>query len=421
MSELFDDRHEIEPVWNVIPQFFKYPFKADVLPTLLFITLGSILTLIPFLGFFIWLLLWATLFKLSYEILSSTASGHMDGPPAVMRMSGGIMFKHIGLLVLMLLGYVVVAGLTGSPLLMVLLGLFVLLALPAAVMTLAMTQSLLAALNPATWVTIMRIAGAAYLLTSVFLFLMIISRTWVEGLLLPMVGNSMALFNIVSWAITCYFMAASFHLMGYLLYQHHEELGIEATVAPHGDDGADDGHPLIAEATELVRDGQADEAIGTLQQEIESRGAEQEVHEFYRKLLRNRGDDDRLAEHGAGYIPVLIHAHENLDRAVDVAEESLSARDDFELRQPGDVLPLARRAFERRRHKLVVKLSNGFARRQPKHPDVPELYFLAAQSLIEAGGNREQAIKTVQKLIQRFPDHPLADDMARFESSFASG
>lgn len=420
MSELFEEHRKIEPVWNVIPQFFKYPFKADVLPILLFIAFGSLLTLIPILGIIAWLLLWATLFKLSYEILSSTASGHMDGPPAVMQMSGGIMFKHMGLLLLMIIGYVALAALIGSPLLSLVLGLFVLLALPAAIMTLAMTQSLLAALNPVTWVMIMRITGAAYLLTSVFLFLMLISQTWVEGLLLPLVGNSMALFNIVSWAITGYFMAASFHLMGYLLYQHHDELGIEPTVDPH-EGGTDDSHPLIAQATELIRGGQPDEAVNTLQQEIEGRGAEPEVHEFYRKLLHNRGDRERMADHGAIYIPALIHAHENVDRAVDIAEESLSARRDFQLREPGDVLPLARRASERGRHKLVLRLSNGFGKRHPKHPDLPELYFLAAQSLIESGGDSEQAVKTVRQLIKRFPDHPLTDDMNRFERSFAPG
>lgn len=420
MSELLDKRRRIEPVWNVIPQFFKYPFKLDVLPTLLFIAFGSLLTLIPVLGVIAWLLLWATLFKLSYEILSSTASGHMDGPPAVMQMSDGIMFKHIGLLLLMILGYVVVAGFVGSPLLSLLLGLFVLLALPAAIMTLAMTQSLLAALNPATWVKIMGITGAAYLLTSVFLLLMLLSRTWVEGLLLPLVGNSMALFNIVSWAITGYFMAASFHLMGYLLYQHHAELGIEPSVDP-ADDGADEQHPLIAQATEQVRSGQPEEAISMLQQEIERRGAEPEVHEFYRKLLKNRGDQDKLARHGDVYIPVLIHAQEDIDRAVDVAEESLAAHPDFQLRNPGDVLPLARHAFKRGRHKLVLKLGNGFGKRNPKHPDLPELYFLAAQSLIETNGNSEQAVKTVRQLIKRFPDHPLIEDMSRFERSFAAG
>lgn len=419
MSELFDKSRKIEPVWNVIPQFFRYPFKADVLPNLLLIAFGSLLTLIPFLGIVAWLLLWATLFKISYEILSSTASGHMDGPPAVMQMSGGIMFKHIGLLVLMVFGYVVLAAFVGSPLLSIVLGLFVLLALPAAIMTLAMTQSLFAALNPITWVTIMRITGAAYLLTSVFLFLMLVSRTWVEGFLLPLVGNSMALFNIVSWAITGYFMAASFHLMGYLLYQHHAELGIDPAVGP-GDNTADDEHPVIGQAKEMVRDGQPDEAIDLLRQEIERRGAEPQVHEFYRKLLRNRGNHEKLAEHGAVYIPVLIHAHENVDRAVDVAEESLSARSGFQLTQPGDVLPLARRAFERGRHRLVLKLSSGFGKRHPKHPDLPELYFLAAQSLIETGGNSGQAINTVRQLLKRFPDHPLADDMNRFERSFAA-
>lgn len=420
MSELFGKRRKIEPVWNVIPQFFKYPFKPDVAPTLVFIALGSLLTMIPILGLIAWLMLWATLFKLSYEILSSTASGHMDGPPAVMQMSGGIMFKHIGLLLVLVFGYVLIAGLSASPLLAILLGLFVLLALPAAIMTLAMTQSLLAALNPATWVTIMRVTGAAYLLTSVFLLLMLVSRTWVEGLLLPMVGNSMALFNIVSWAITGYFMAASFHLMGYLLYQHHEELGIEPEVAS-GDEPGEGENVLIAQASELVRDGQPEEAARQLQREIERSGVEPEVHEYYRKLLRNRGDQERLARHGVLYIPILIHARDNVDRAVDVAEECLAADRNFEPRQSADVLPLARRAFEKGRHKLVLKLSSGFGKRHPKHPDLPELYFLAAQSLIESGGDSDRAVRTVRQLIERFPQHPLAEDMKRFERTFAAG
>ncbi|MEE4303982.1 MAG: hypothetical protein V2J19_07485 [Wenzhouxiangella sp.] len=420
MSELFEKRDRIEPVWNVIPQFFKYPFKADVLPMLVFMALGSLFMLIPVLGIVAWLLLWAMLFKVSYEILSSTASGHMDGPPAVTQMADGIMFKHIALLLLMVVGYVLVGGFIGSPLAVLLLGLFVLLALPAAIMTLAMTQSLLAALNPVTWIMIMRITGGAYVLTSVFLLLMLISRTWVEGLLLPLVGNSMALFNVVSWAITGYFMAASFHLMGYLLYQHHDELGIEPTVTPGGNDSEDE-HPLIAQASELVRDGRPEEATKLLQEEIERRGAEPKVHEFYRKLLHNRGENERLAEHGAIYIPVLIHAHENVDRAMEVAEESLAAGRDFQLRQPGDLLPLVRRAFERGRHWLVLKLSSGFGKRHPKHPDLPELYFLAAQSLVETDGDSDKAVSTVRQLIKRFPDHPLAEDMHRFERSFATG
>lgn len=419
MSELFEERPEIQPVWQVIPQFFRYPFKRDVLPSLILISLGSALTLIPFFGFFVWLMLWAMLFKISYEILTSTAAGHMEGPPSVTDMSGGIMFKHIGLLLAIVITYVFVINLLGSVLMAVLLGLFVLLALPAAMMTLAMTQSLIEALNPVTWVRIMRITGLAYLLTSVFLLLMTFSQAQVESWLLPAVGNSLLLFNIVSWFITAYFMAASFHLMGYLLYQHHDELGIEATGAGLSEETAANEPPPIAEAAELVREGRADEAAKMLGRTIEHEGAEPAVHEYYRKLLANRNDHEALAEHARQYIPMLIHAQENIDRAVDVAEESLQARPGLELNDPSDRLPLARRAFERNRHALVLKLASGFGKRHPRHPDLPELYFLAAQSLIEEKGDNKRAVGTVRQLLNRFPDHPLAEDMQRFEQSFA--
>lgn len=419
MSELFTREERIEPVWNVLPQFFRYPFKPDVLPTLLFISVGSLLTIIPVLGIIAWLMLWAMLFKISYEILTSTASGHMDGPPSVMQMSDGIMFKHIGLLIILAMGYVVVARLTGSPLMAYLLGLILLLAIPAAMMTLAMTQSLVAALNPATWLTIMRTTGMAYLLTSAFLLLMLFSQAWVERLLLPVVGNSFFLFNMVSWFISAYFMATSFHLMGYLLYQFHDELGIAET-APERRDAAPAEHPLISQASELVHDGRADEAVGILEQQINRHGVEPEVHDFYRRLLHNRGEHERLAEHGRVYIPILLHSLEDSDKALDVARESLAADRTFRPRDAGDLVILACRAYDRNDHRLVLRLASGFGKRHPQHPGLPELYFRAAQSLVETGGDSEQAVRTVRQLMDRFPDHPLAGDMARFERSFAA-
>ncbi|NBB92786.1 MAG: hypothetical protein GVY32_06445 [Gammaproteobacteria bacterium] len=418
MSELFDKHEKIEPVWNVIPQFFRYPFKSRVLPTLLFISLGSLLTMIPVLGIVAWLMLWAMLFKISYEILSSTATGQMEGPPDVTEVSGAIMFKHIGLLLALAGGYVFVISLIGSPLLAILLGAFVLLATPAAMMTLAMTQSLMAALNPSTWLKIMRVTGMAYVLTSVFLLLMLFSQAWIEQLLLPMVGETFFLLNMVSWFISGYFMAASFHLMGYLLYQFHEELGIEGAGPQRSTPEARED-PLIAAANERIREGRAEEAVDLIEEEIARRGVAPEVHEYYRKLLRNRADQTRLAEHGQAWIPVLLHAVEDHDRALEVAGESLEADPKFRPRAPGDVLPLVRRAHETNRHRLALHLASGFGKSQPRHPDLPEIYFRAAQSLIETGGNPEKAVRTVRQLQDRFPDHPLADEMARFERSFA--
>ena len=81
-------------------------------------------------------------------------------------------------------------------------------------------------------------------------------------------------------------------------------------------------------------------------------------------------------------------------------------------------LPLARLAFAQRRHDLVLKLTSGFAKRHRQHPDLAENYFLAAQSMLEQGESPERAVGLVRQLRTRFPDHPLADDMARFEASF---
>lgn len=420
MSELFKDQPEIKPVWQVIPQFFKYPFNGKVLPGLILISLASVLTMLPFLlGFIAWLLLWTMLFKIGYEILSSTAAGMMDGPPSVTQMSDGIMFKHIGLLLAMAIAYGLAVGFTASLVVAIGLGFFLILALPAAIMTLAMTQSLVQALNPVIWIKIMQTTGLSYLLTSVFLLLMLISQSQAEALLLPLVGGSIMLFLVVSTFISAYFMAASFHLMGYLLYQFHEELGIEIKDTAPLPNKTSEEQTMLEEARELVKQGQADEAIEMIGEEIRQRGADQPVHDFYRRLLTQRGDNEALVQHGRDYLPVLIHCHENMGKALDVAEDSLKHDPDFRPPNPGDILPLARLAFQQRRHALVLRLTSGFAKQHPDHPDLVENLFLAAQSLIEHKGDSARALKVVSQLRRRFPDHPLAEDMARFEAGFS--
>ena len=414
------DQPRIKPVWQVIPRFFKYPFRPRVFPTLAFISVASALTLIPFLGLLFWLFLWAMLFKVSYEILTSTASGMMDGPPSVTQMSGGIMFKHMGLLLLMALVYVLVAGVIGLPVVAIALSVFMVLALPAAIMTLAMTQSLLAALNPATWVRIIRTTGLAYLLTSIFLLLLILSQDQAASFLLPVVGDRLIILVILSWFITTYFMAASFHLLGYLLYQFHEELGIDATLDTEpGGEGGKSESPALDEARSLIKAGRADEAVAFLADEIDNQGAEIPVHEFYRELLRKRGDHKDLVDHGKQLIPILVHAAEEPDQALDVAEECLKIDPKFQVSNPNDILPLARRASEQGRHRLVLRLTSGFARNQGEHRDLVENYFLAARSMIETGEPPEKAAVLVGKLRKRFPDHPLQSELARFEETFS--
>jgi hypothetical protein len=419
MSKLFTDKPDIPPVWQVISRFFRYPFNASVLPVLALISVASLLTFVPVLGFFIWLLLWAMLFKLSYEILSSTASGMMDGPPSVTQMSDGIMFKHIGLLLGMGLAYGLLVGLSGSVLLAIGLGLFLMLALPAAMMTLAMTQSLLQALNPVIWIQIMRTTGWAYLLTTLFLLLMLMSQAQAEAWLLPLVGGSLALLSVISTFISGYFMAASFHLMGYLLYQFHEDLGIDVTATElRGPSNRDDQHPLVSEANALVREGQVDEAAKMLGEEIRLNGAERPVHDHYRKLLLSRGDRGALLEHGRGYIPMLMHSLGDKAAALDILADCLESDPGFRPANPDDILPLAQTAFAQRRHRLVLKLTSGFGKQYREHRDLAENYFLAAQSMLEQGEPPDRPVNLVRQLRKRFPDHPLSEDMARFEASF---
>ena len=105
--------------------------------------------------------------------------------------------------------------------------------------------------------------GFPYFLVFLFLFLMITGMGTLEAFITPSSMLGYALMGPVFYFIEFYFMVAMFHLMGYMIYQYHEELGIEidsdnerASVRAASPDA-----PLIAEAKEMVQDGNAQSGL----------------------------------------------------------------------------------------------------------------------------------------------------------------
>jgi hypothetical protein len=415
------DSPDIKPLGQAMSDIVRYPFQASVLPMLLISSVAMLLALLPgLLGSFLALLVWATLFKLSYEILVSTARGELDGPPPVTTMSGGIIFKHFGLLVTVIVFLLFAAWLLKVAWLVMALSLIVLTALPAAIMVLAMTQSLLQAINPVNWWELVRQTGASYALTVVMLLAMILTETRAESFILPLLADSMILMTLVSTFVSAYFMAASFHLMGYLLYQHHEALGIELSPPVSLDKrGPAKRRSSEDESLEVLRQRSQQMGLASfceqLCKEIERDGAEPAVHEFYREQLRQLKDDKALLKHGERYITALIHGFEDMQRALAVVDECQGIDKGFLPEYPSDVQPMALAAAQQGRHDLVLRLSSAFGRRHLDHPDLVDNYLLAAKSMLEHRNQRDKALALVQKMKRRFPDHPRANDLAAFE------
>lgn len=385
-----------------------YPADPEVLKWLGLIATASVLTLLPWVGLLFWLALWLLLFRMSYAILISSTMGRSDAPDVELEMPERIVLRHVGLMLVIALVYSALAERLSSAWLELLLGVLVMLIVPAAMMSLALSGRLLVALNPVSWRRVLRLTGPAYFPASALLLTALFAQSHITAGLEPIVGPWWWLVNMLAWFVSAWTLAAGFHLMGSLL---HGPL-----VRNDFDESSAD--PLLQATRRRVAEGRTEEAIERLGREIADHGAQRPVHEYYRRLLREAGRQRELAEHARVFVSIMIHVEEDLPAAIDIASEALSIDPDFEPRDANDVLILVRHAFARNHHGLVGRLTRRFAPRHPTHPHQPELYFLAAQSLIEVGGDRMRAVRTVKALRKRYPDHALAGDMARFLASF---
>ncbi|TDT38536.1 hypothetical protein DES49_2513 [Halospina denitrificans] len=411
MSSLATDEDRVPPIWERLPQVFGYPFKSACLTALsLYAVLYAIGILIPVIGLLFGLAAWIGLYKFAYDVLDATARG-WDSPPEIQRgTSSLVLFKTIGLFMVLIFGLVMIASVTGSMLLLIAGVVFIVLATPAAIITLAITGSLINALNPATWVDIMRTVGLPYFIASLLLFMLGISRGVAESLLTGAVGAGF-IGHIGLFLVGGYFLIASFHLMGYLVFQHHDALGVQQEVDASTRAAANDSRsPTLQQAEALVRDGNVDEAIALLYRELRT-GGQPEEHDRYRKLLELQGRNEDLLAHGREYIPVLLYGVEQPKKALGVAEHCLKIDPRFEPSDPRQVRDLARIADRYDWHELVMRLTNGFAKRHPSHPDVVENYYLGARALFYGRGDETKALGVLRQLQKRFPEHPLKDDI----------
>lgn len=416
MNTLATDPDRIPPIWERLPQVFAYPLKGPCLAALLLYgILYTVGIIVPVVGLLFLLGAFVGLYKFAYDVLEGTARGREEPPEVQSGATSWVLFKTFALFFVLIFAITMIAGVTESLLLTGLSALFAVLALPAAIIILAMTNSLINALNPVTWVGIMRVVGLPYFIASLLLFMLAASQGTAEYLLTSVVGMGL-LGAVGGFVIGGYFLIASFHLMGYLVHQHHEALGVEQEVETASGLEVEGRSPLLTEVESLVKSGEVDEAVALLGRNLQQGGLPEE-HDRYRKLLDLQGRKDDLLSHGRKYIPVLLYGVEQPKKALGVAEECLKIDPSFQTSEPKQVLDMARVADEYDRHDLVLRLTNGFANRHPKHPDVVENYYLAAKAFFLGRGEESKAHNILAQLQKRYPDHALREDIDRLASA----
>ncbi|MEO7064984.1 MAG: DUF4013 domain-containing protein [Dokdonella sp.] len=408
------DHPPIEPFWQRLRAISFYPAHTGALSTIAVLALCHMVDYLP-LGIFGWiatLLIWVTLYKYAFECLRASADGRLEPPEFATSVDDSLGWMQIWLqvafVVMNIVGFLLFGPVGGT-----LCAIVLALALPGAIMSLAMDENLAHALNPGTWLAIFARIGWAYLAVAGLYFMFNVSQRYAQALVVPFLPPFVSL--LVFYFIANYVVVATFHLMGYLIYQYHEEVGYEPAAPKIAlrRTSDDPDQTTLDEAAQHVRDGQLDAAREMIGTQLRGRGGSDALHTQYRKLLALGEHTGEQLRHGREWISVLL-AQDKDRRAVDVARECLGLDPAFQLAEPGEVARVAQKAVDSGATQVALKLVSGFHKRHPKHRDIPQNYLLAAKLLAERMGKDTEARALLDQLTRAYPDHPLAAEITAY-------
>lgn len=407
----------IQPFWERLPSFFLLPLSIDKLLTLVLLSLGSLVAFVlpvpsPLDFVIVEAVIWLTALRHSFRTMELMAHGHVDAEAQANQILDdpsrvNLPWKMIGLMICCGLAIGVVAAL--SSFLGTLVSLFVSAALPAMVMQLCASNSFSESLSPARWWHFMSRIGAPYAVLFLFLFMLSNGAPQALALLTPLLGGVLTL-PIVNF-VFLYFNLIVFALMGYVMYQYHERLGLAVDVEPEAPEASREptideriaAHLAAGETTAAV-----ELAEGIVRMEPENLAAYERLH----KLLQATGMSDKLRLHNKRFFALAMRLG-RAPRALQLYRD-LAAAGEVTTLDAGDVLPLAKAADKAHDTKLAIELVRGFDKRFPGHADIPEVYFFSAQLASERLRKDDLARGLLKTIVSRYPEHALAGEATRY-------
>jgi len=401
---------EVVPFWQRIGAFFRYPFHTDPLIVIAICTLVPILAPNNLVGGLVWLVLALALFKYTYAVINHTAEGHLKPPPLAMAFTGsGFSIVILQLLVFVVMGALVFAsGMLGGPILMLLALAFVVLALPASIMVLAMERSVGPAVNPLNLAVLMSRIGSPYFLLYGYLILLIAASG---------AAQDFAVTHFPLWAaqplagfLNSTFMLMLFHMLGYLLFQYQEELGFASDIQ---DDEPEADNSLRNRSTRFdadldmnLKDGNYDRAQ-TLLKEALKRDPNNPVRlgQLY-KLLTARHDTAELYRYHPRLMAWLAAQHDG-DGLNRLLKQLLVADPAFRLDDPALAVQCAETLYRAGHCKAALRLLQDFHKRFPDSDQLAPAYLLAARALANGLQQWDKAKAFLMFIKKRCTSHPI--------------
>ncbi|MCL2524849.1 MAG: hypothetical protein FWF20_08530 [Betaproteobacteria bacterium] len=458
------------PFWGRVPRFFLFALHPSILlriglyaalPVICIFTTSIMAGVVVFLG--LSLLAWIFYLRLGSNIFSETSRGRLSPDQYDTQRDESLAFipyAIFGLFFVASLAVGLVMSLFGEGAAVV-ANLIVNLLLPASLMVLIHTRSLIDGLSPGQVRELIGTIGKPYLLLVLFLFFLssgqgfltfkffqmgiapiiekwaLLQQTLMQQIQSeadwelvqadssefdaflrrqrPRVGFALFGFN----AAAMYFTTIAFNMMGYVLYQYHHLLGIEVDEPRARGSQHDKPHDATGEQiAELLAEGQMDKALDLAYEEQRVQPDSVPAQERYHKLLHLSGKTDRLLSHANRFI-VLLLRQQMPGRALEILRRCREQSPDFRPEDPATLLALAQSARALRDPKQALDIMRAFDKKHPRHPLIPDVYYLSATILCEELRQDAMADRLFAAIIERYPQHPCAAQAEQYRATIA--
>ncbi len=396
----------IKPLWQRFPSAFLYGLR----PYPIIFAFGiSCFEVFVEPGIALTILLYAFLFKYTFEVLRRSSEGDLKPPPLSvlgedydLPLKMFLMMVFFGLLIYSIASSVgAIAGL-----LLLFFGLFV---YPASLMVLTSTESILNALNPFLLIAmIIRISWPYLILTGLLMLLSQAEMNLTELMNTPdqnPVGSLLIEFTIV------YFQIINFHMMGYMLYQTTERLDAVITKTKPVNDIDTTKLSLYKE---FMDQGKVQAALGELNTLIREYPDDMELHKRLHNLLLMEQENEAAGKHAAkDFIPRLLEQGKDY-QAADIYVQCRMRNADIKLRSPKHVIQLANALRGTGKGKQAVQLINGFHKSFPDSDQIVDAYILGARICCEDLDRDDLAKKLLKYVLEKYPSHHRIDEANQY-------
>lgn len=342
---------QIEPFWSRLSQVYRYPLNLEAMVTLLVI--GLITAIFSNVGLII-LLAAVAISLYSFACLRQTANGDFDAPGLDACFEGSVsqLFYVVVVIVAAILSTILASSYLGSGFGIV-LGTLYICALPAAIIIIAVEESLLPALDPSKLIGVIKATGISYFVMLIFIFIMYSSIFAASAFLISESSGfvSQFIFSIIS----NYYGIVIYHIMGYLVFQNQHSLGYSSQL-PQTQEVIRGSDKLAKTELEiLIKSGDYRAASKLAQEAINNPAAP--LWEWSRAFtLSCIGGSEKIAADALQKYAVKLQTVNDKDKLSDAYLTILKHHQGYQLREPKLILLFANALFDNGKYNVVFNM-----------------------------------------------------------------